>query len=79
MDNQPVNAGHGRPGALDGDPVNQANTLADGRSISDLTKNKGKEKDDAAYLDEKARIEAKEEEPTEEDFEKFNLDAVDED
>lgn len=80
MDNQPTNAGQGRPGALDGDPVNQTNTLADARSISDLAKNKGKNKDDAAYIDEKTtELKENEKESTEEDFTPFNLDAIDDD
>ncbi len=78
MDNQPTNAGQGMPGALDGDPVNQPNTLASARSISDLSKNKDNNKDDAAYVnDETRKLKENEKEAIEEDFEPFNLDEID--
>lgn len=77
LDNQPTNAGQGRPGALDGDPVNQTNTLADARGISDLSKNKGKHKDNAAYVNEETKeLKENEKETIEEDFEPFNLDKI---
>lgn len=79
MENQPNNAGHGRPGAMSGDPVNQTDTLADARGISDLSNNnKGSEEDKAAYVDDSANLDDKtNEEPIEEDFEPFNLDEID--
>lgn len=80
MDNQPSNAGHGRPGALDGDTMDQTGKLADARGISDLSKNSGKEEtDEAVYADEATRDkEQKDNEPTKEDFEPFDLDALEE-
>lgn len=80
MDNQPNNAGHGRPGALDGDTMDHTGKIADARGISDLSKNSGKqESDEATYLDEATREKEKNEtEPIEEDFEPFDLDALDE-
>ncbi|GAA0365206.1 hypothetical protein GCM10008932_16780 [Alkalibacterium iburiense] len=81
MDKQPNT--FGQPGAMNNDPTNQADLFADGRSISDA-KNKGKKKDDAAYADDKSNEleqkarEEQDDNPLAEDFEPFNLDAIDE-
>lgn len=77
MDNQPTNTG--RPAALNSDPTNQTDRFADGRSVSDLTKNKGKGNDQAAYADDKTKNIPQTDEATEEDFKPFDLDKIDKD
>lgn len=83
MENQPPTPGV--PGSANSDSTDQSGKFAHGRGISDLAKNKGKDKDDAAYLDDRAKT-PEDEKITEgekqadtkpEDFEPFNLDAVD--
>ncbi|MEC6746951.1 hypothetical protein VXN63_00240 [Marinilactibacillus sp. XAAS-LB27] len=77
MDNQPGNTG--QPGALNSDPVNQSERFADGRSISDLTKNKGKDDDHAAYADDQSnQVKESDKEVIPEDFEPFDLDKIEE-
>lgn len=84
MENQPPNPGI--PKAANTDPTNQAERFADGRGISDLTKNKGKKEDKAAYADDKARTPEdnhksegeKQADTRPEDFEPFHLDEVEE-
>lgn len=83
MENKPPTSGV--PGAANNDPTDTAGKFADGRGISDMVKNKGKKKDDATYADEKTETheaqekseEEKEAETKPEDFEPFNLDAID--
>lgn len=77
MDNQPGNTG--QSGALNGDSVNQTQRFADGRSISDLSKNKGKGNDQAAYADDQTKkVKESDNEVIPEDFEPFDLEKIDE-